>query len=218
MSASQSAVGAIDKDQTESAKQEQAEEKETVPVQSKLNAIDYTDTDESATKPKESGAQAKPTDLETKPRDPQTVGKIYGPMTAQRVKDMEKMMKLNKISLDKITDQLIKPAFKSGKKWVLERKRHEKKTTENEGQLVPSQKRPGANKHPQPKSETKKQKKIALANLKRRYRPSIDSCKCNAYNNSHRCVARKPIVCFCFCAYQRGTDGFVYHALCQCCN
>lgn len=57
-----------------------------------------------------------------------------------------------------------------------------------------------------------------------------DVCrKCNPLNNSNRCVpytattyhtnlTRRATICFCYCAYTKGSDGITYHTLCQCCG
>lgn len=53
--------------------------------------------------------------------------------------------------------------------------------------------------------------------------------KCNPLKNSNCCVPyaempynrnskRKTFICFCYCAYTKGTDGVTYHTLCQCCG
>lgn len=52
---------------------------------------------------------------------------------------------------------------------------------------------------------------------------------CGALKNSNRCsrqpnvyllqkMTRKPILCFCYCSYAKGTDGVTYHTLCHCCG
>lgn len=46
----------------------------------------------------------------------------------------------------------------------------------------------------------------------------VARCGCNALNNFNRCVTRKPIICFCFCSFTKGTDGGTYHTLCNCCE
>lgn len=57
---------------------------------------------------------------------------------------------------------------------------------------------------------------------------TLDYNKCTPLRNSNHCtpylmpnnknLKRKAIICFCYRAYTKGTDGLTYHTLCKCCG
>lgn len=129
--------------------------------------------------------------------------------SAKEIKSIEKVMKSVQSSMHLNTMKVLRSSTKKGGTWLIKRDRQEKEIRREKSHKISA--------HPVSGSRKLKLKQIAYA-MGRKCRPSFDNCTCNALNNSNRCKSRKPLICFCCCAYRKGTDGFTYHTLCQCCG